>query len=148
TFIEAIQSADVSDKQAGTISGQIFELNSTFSTLQTILTKKMVAMPDDKWNELIELPAFKAIDFSLNETRTQGKELLSEAEEALINTLSIDGFQGWSDHYDSLVATIEIPFEDSEGQVHLLSAGQAYNKMNTDPDNGVREQLFKKWEET
>ena len=148
TFIEAVQSADVSDKQAGTISGQIFELNSAFSTIQTILTKKMVAMPDDKWNKLIELPAFKAIDFSLNETRTQGKELLSEAEEALINTLSIDGFQGWSDHYDSLVATIEIPFKDSEGQVHLLSAGQAYNKMNTDPDKAVREQLFKKWEET
>ncbi|AEB29339.1 oligoendopeptidase F2 [Carnobacterium sp. 17-4] len=148
TFIEAVQSADVSDKQAGAILGQVFELNSAFSTLQTILTKKMVAMPDDKWNELIELPAFKEIDFSLNETRTQGKELLSEAEESLINALSIDGFQGWSDHYDSLVATIEIPFEDSEGQVRLLSAGQAYNKMNTDPDTAVREQLFKKWEET
>lgn len=148
TFIEAVQSADVSDKQAGAILGQVFELNSAFSTLQTILTKKMVAIPDDKWNELIDLPAFKVIDFSLNETRTQGKELLSEAEEALINTLSIDGFQGWSDHYDSLVATIEIPFEDNQGQVHLLSAGQAYNKMNTDPDPAVREQLFRKWEET
>ena len=148
TFIEAVQSADVSDKQAGAILGQVFELNSAFSTLQTILTKKMVAIPDDKWNELIDLPTFKVIDFSLNETRTQGKELLSEAEEALINTLSIDGFQGWSDHYDSLVATIEIPFEDNQGQVHLLSAGQAYNKMNTDPDPAVREQLFRKWEET
>ncbi|WP_407372251.1 M3 family oligoendopeptidase [Carnobacterium sp.] len=148
TFIEAVQSADVSDKQAGAILGQIFELNSAFSTLQTILTKKMVSMPDDKWNELIDLPAFKAIDFSLNETRTQGKDLLSEAEETLINALSIDGFQGWSDHYDSLVATIEIPFEDSQGKTTLLSAGQAYNKMNTDPDPAVREQLFRKWEKT
>lgn len=148
TFIEAVQSADVSDKQAGTIFGQVFELSSAFSTIQTILTKKMVAMPDDSWNNLVELPDFKEIKFSLTETRIQGKELLSETEEALINALSIDGFQGWSDHYDSLVATIEIPFEDNEGQIQLLSAGQAYNKMNTDPDAKVREQLFNKWEET
>ena len=148
TFVEAVQSADVADKQAGAVFGQVFELSSAFSTLQTILTKKMVAIPDDIWNKIIELPAFKEIEFSLNETRTQGKELLSEAEEALINALSIDGFQGWSDHYDSLVATIEIPFEDSEGHIQRLSAGQAYNKMNTDPDAKVREQLFEKWEET
>lgn len=148
TFVEAVQSADVLDKHAGIIFGQVFELSSAFSTLQTISTKKMVAMPDDSWNDLVELPAFKEIEFSLNETRRQGKELLSETEEALINSLSVDGFQGWSDHYDSLVATIEIPFEDTEGHVQQLSAGQAYNKMNTDPDTKVREQLFKKWEET
>ncbi|WP_035053937.1 M3 family oligoendopeptidase [Carnobacterium pleistocenium] len=148
TFVEAVQSADVLDKHAGIIFGQVFELSSAFSTLQTISTKKMVAMPDDSWNDLVELPAFKEIEFSLNETRRQGKELLSETEEALINSLSVDGFQGWSDHYDSLVATIEIPFEDAEGHVQQLSAGQAYNKMNTDPDTKVREQLFKKWEET
>lgn len=146
--MEAVQSADVLDKHAGIIFGQVFELSSAFSTLQTISTKKMVAMPDDSWNDLVELPAFKEIEFSLNETRRQGKELLSETEEALINSLSVDGFQGWSDHYDSLVATIEIPFEDAEGHVQQLSAGQAYNKMNTDPDTKVREQLFKKWEET
>ncbi|MBT2731302.1 M3 family oligoendopeptidase [Carnobacterium sp. ISL-102] len=148
TFVEAVQSADVLDKQAGALLGQVIELSSAFSTLQIILTKKMVAMPDNKWNELVELPAFKEIEFSLNETRRHGKELLSETEEALINALSIDGFQGWSDHYDSLVATIEIPFEDGEGHIHQLSVGQAYNKMNTDPDAKVREQLFKKWEET
>src|SRR5699024_10942820 len=75
-----------------------------------------------------------------------GKELLSESEESLINALSIDGFQGWSDHYDTLVATIEIPFEEQDGTIIYLSAGQAYNKMNTDPDSVVRKQLFDKWE--
>lgn len=96
---------------------------------------------------MLQIPSFKAIAFSLNETREDGKELLSEAEEALINALSIDGFQGWSDHYDSLVATIEIPFEEKDGSVSPLSAGQAFNKMSDDPDSAVRKQLFKKWED-
>lgn len=148
TFIEAIQSADIKDKQASALLGKAFELSSFSSTVQTILAKKIVEIPTPEWSKLTNLPEFQPIQFVLNEIRTQGKELLSEAEETLINTLSIDGFQGWSDHYDTLVATIEIPFEDKDGHVTKLSAGQAYNKMNADPDAEVREQLFQKWEST
>ncbi|MDT1995480.1 oligoendopeptidase [Carnobacterium divergens] len=147
SFIEAVQSADVSDKNAGTVTGQLLELNSQFQTIHTILVKKLVLISENKWQEMLQIPSFKAIAFSLNETREDGKELLSEAEEALINALSIDGFQGWSDHYDSLVATIEIPFEEKDGSVSPLSAGQAFNKMSDDPDSAVRKQLFKKWED-
>lgn len=146
TFVEAVQSADVNDKQTTTLFGQIFSLSSSFSTIQTILTKKLVAMPEEEWKNLLALPEFRPVEFVLQETRTQGKELLSESEESLINALSIDGFQGWSDHYDTLVATIEIPFEEQDGTIIYLSAGQAYNKMNTDPDSVVRKQLFDKWE--
>ena len=148
TFIEAVQSADINNKQASALLGKAFELSSFSSTVQTILAKKIVEIPDSEWTNLTNLPEFQPIQFVLNEIRTQGKELLSEAEEALINSLSIDGFQGWSDHYDTLVATIEIPFEDKDGRVTNLSAGQAYNKMNADPDAEVREQLFQKWEAT
>ena len=146
TFVEAIQSADVTDKNSGTLFGKIFTLSSSFDTIKTVLTKKMVAIPDKDWADLLSMSEFQPIEFILQETRTQGKELLSESEEALINALSIDGFQSWSDHYDTLVATIKIPFEDSNGKTTTLSAGQAYNKMNSDPDKAVRKQLIDKWE--
>lgn len=146
TFVEAIQSADVTDKNSGPLFGKIFMLSSSFDTIKTILTKKMVAMSDKNWANLLSLSEFQPIEFVLKETRTQGKELLSESEEALINTLSIDGFQAWSDHYDTLVTTIKIPFEESNGKIVTLSAGQAYNKMNSDPDKAVRKQIFDKWE--
>ena len=42
---------------------------------------------------------------------------------------------------------IEIPFEDQEGNVQMLSAGQAFNKMMGDPDPTVRKELFEKWEQ-
>lgn len=146
TFVEAVQSADVTDKKSGALFGQIFTLSSSFDTIKTILTKKIVAMSDKDWKGLLSLSEFQPIEFVLQETRIQGKELLSESEEALINALSIDGFQAWSDHYDTLVATIEIPFEEADGSRMTLSAGQAYNKMNSDPDERVRKQLFDKWE--
>lgn len=146
TFVEAVQSADSQDKKANTLFGKIFTLSSSFETIKTILTKKMVAIPDEDWADLLLLSEFRPIEFVLQETRIQGKELLSESEETLINALSIDGFQAWSDHYDTLVATITIPFEEKDGTISTLSAGQAYNKMNADPDKKVRKQLFDKWE--
>lgn len=148
SFVTAVQSANVKDQHAGAVIGQLLALSSEFSTVATIFVKKMVNLSDEEWQKLIQLPAFRPIAFNLSETRHHGAELLSEAEEALINALSIDGFEGWSEHYDTLVNTIEIPFIESDGTTSLLSAGQAFNKMSSDPDATVREQLFETWEAT
>ena len=42
SFIEAVQSADVSDKNAGTVTGQLLELIANYQTIHTILVKKLV----------------------------------------------------------------------------------------------------------
>ena len=146
TFIRGLMSADVTDKQAGAVYGKIAEIRSSFSTVLTILTKKTVAIPDNEWEKLLSRAPFNEVGFVLNEDRIQGKELLSEAEEALINSLSLDGFSGWGDHYNSIVATISIPFTEKDGSVTHLSAGQAQNKMESDPDPDVRQQVFVEWE--
>ncbi|MGX7417455.1 M3 family oligoendopeptidase [Carnobacterium gallinarum] len=148
SFITAVQSADVNDKYAGAVTGQLLELSSQFATVSTVFVKKMVNISNDEWQKLVSLAEFSSIAFNLSETRFHGQELLSEAEEALINALSIDGFEGWSEHYDTLVNTIEIPFENADGTTTLLSAGQAFNKMMADPDPKVRSELFEKWEIT
>lgn len=146
TFIRGLMSADVADKQAGAVYSKISEIHSSFSTISTILTKKTVAIPDNEWEKLVAQSPFNEVAFILNEDRVQGKELLSEEEEALINSLSLDGFNGWGDHYNSIVATISIPFFEKDGTTTFLSAGQAQNKMESDPDAEVRQQVFIEWE--
>ena len=39
-----------------------------------------------------------------------------------------------------------IPFEEKDGSVTELSAGQAFNRMMGDPDKEVRQRLFTAWE--
>lgn len=146
TFVEALQAENVHDKKTGALFGKVSALSSRYKTAQTILTKKFVSIPDEEWSQLIELPEFSPIAFVLTETRAEGKELLSEQEEKLINDLAVDGFEGWSNHYDSLVAKLSIPFEEEDGTITHLSAGQAQNKMYGDPDPAVREKLFVEWE--
>lgn len=146
TFIRGLISADVTDKQAGAVYGKIMEIRSSFSTILTILTKKTVAVPDKEWKNLLSQAPFSEVRFVLDEDRTAGKDLLSEEEEALINSLSLDGFNGWGDHYNTIVSTIEIPFTEKDGTTTLLSAGQAQNKMGSDPDDADRQQIFAEWE--
>lgn len=146
SFINALLSADVNDAKAKILSGQLSDLRPRFQLTATILAKKLTELSDESFQTLLTSEALQPIAFRLKETRREGQEQLSEAEENIINTLSLDGLEAWSQHYDTLVATIEIPFTQADGTTVNLSAGQAFNKMMGDPDAAVRQQLFDTWE--
>ena len=146
TFAGGLLSANVEDKKAGQVVSEIGTLGSELSTVNTILTKKIVSMSDEDWNGLLTQDAFKEIAFPLNEQRDQGKELLSEEEEALLNALSNDGFGGWGTHYNSIVSSISIEVEE-DGETIELSAGQAQNRMESHPSTEERHKVLEKWEE-
>ncbi|API89970.1 oligoendopeptidase [Marinilactibacillus sp. 15R] len=145
-FINGTLSADVNNGKAKTLLGRISVLYSELSTVTVPFYKKFALVSDEDWQSLLSLPEFKEFAFNLNEDREDAKKLLSEKEEALLSKLAVDGFQGWEQHYDTLVSKIEISVTDKEGQEQLLSAGQAENRMYNDPNPDVRASLFSKWE--
>lgn len=149
SFVNAIQSADVNNKKAGTMLASLYSKSTDFENANVIFTKKLTNMSDASWKDLKEAPTTQrqGVMFNLNEAREQGKRLLSENEENIINQLSTDGFNAWSSHYDTLVAQISIPFTEKDGTKVNLSAGQAFNKMTGDADSQVRAELFEKWEQ-
>lgn len=145
SYITALLSANVKDTQAKLLSGKLYALLPRWQSADTILSKKFAGISDNNWQTLLQTDEFSLIAFRMNEIRRDGHRLLSEAEENIINTLSLDGLNAWSSHYDTIVGTIVIPFEEN-GKVTDLSAGQAFNKMMGDPDPLVREKLFIAWE--
>lgn len=145
SYITALLSANVKDTQAKLLSGKLYALLPRWQSADTILSKKLAEISDNNWQTLLQTDEFSLIAFRMNEIRRDGHRLLSEAEENIINTLSLDGLNAWSSHYDTIVGTIVIPFEEN-GKVTDLSAGQAFNKMMGDPDPLVREKLFIAWE--
>ncbi len=149
SFVNAIQSADVNNKKAGTMLASLYSKSTDFENANVIFTKKLTSMSEASWNHLKEAQTTQrqGVMFILNETREQGKRLLSENEENIINQLSTDGFNAWSTHYDTLVSQISIPFTEKDGTEVHLSAGQAFNKMTGDADSNVRAELFEKWEQ-
>ncbi|MCU7357570.1 M3 family oligoendopeptidase [Enterococcus dispar] len=146
SFLNALMSADVTDVDAKIRYSKLTTLSPIFQLSETILAKKFTEIDDENWMKLLENDALKTVAFRLSEIRRDGNELLSEEAENIINTLSLDGLNAWSQHYDTLVATIEIPFTDENGNLQQLSAGQAFNKMMGDPNSEVRATLFTAWE--
>lgn len=147
SFINALLSSNVNDSKAKILSGELYSKLPEYQLASTIFSKKLTEIADDTWAEQIATPELATVAFRLTEIRRDGNELLSEAEENIINTLKLDGLNAWSEHYDTIVASITIPFAQEDGTEIQLSAGQAFNKMMGDPDAAVRQELFEKWEQ-
>lgn len=146
TFINMWHDAFMDDEHASVVKGQVMELHSEIQQLSTIFTKKLIAISEDQWKELLRNDDLREISFSLEEIREHGKRLLSEDEEKLIAKLNKDGIAAWSDLYNTVGSILTIPFTDKDGQTTELSIGQAMNKMYADPDTKVRAELFEEWE--
>ncbi len=148
SFINMIQSADVTDKKTIPLQGKIDSVYTLFKNTDSLFTQKLTEISEDEWTKLIAIPdvADQKIAFNLAEIRKKGKQLLSQKEEIMLNSLATDGFNGWSSHYDTLVASIVVPFTEKNGTITELSAGQAFNRMMSDPDQEVRATLFATWE--
>lgn len=138
-FIEALNSADIHDQKAKLLTGQLYGQMPAWQLAQTGLKKKFASYTATAWHALMQ--HFAPVAFRLSEMRRDGQELLDENAENIINTLNLDGQSAWSQHYDTIVAGIQIPFQGQQ-----LSAGQAFNMMMASPDAKVRQELFAKWE--
>ncbi|WP_430596645.1 M3 family oligoendopeptidase [Enterococcus sp. DIV0175] len=145
SYITALLSANVNDSQAKILSGKLYALLPRLQSAETVLSTKFAKINEEHWQTLITNSNFQLLAFRLNELRRDGAQLLSESEENIINTLSLDGLNAWSSHYDTIVASIKIPFTQN-GETVELSAGQAFNKMMSDPDQEIRKTLFIAWE--
>lgn len=140
SFIEALNSANIHDQQAKLLTGQLYSNLPAFQLATTILNKKFASYSEEDWQNL--MTHFSQIAFRLSEMRRDGQELLDEQSENIINTLALDGQSAWSQHYNTIVASIQIPFNGE-----MLSAGQAFNTMMSSQDKAVRQELFEKWEQ-
>ncbi|WP_225047726.1 M3 family oligoendopeptidase [Lacticaseibacillus kribbianus] len=145
TFANMIQSADTANQQAGVVADAVQNHFADLSAAVLPLQKKLSAMSDADFAALTKTPALAPIAFGLGEMRRDGCELLDDATEALIDRLALDGFNGWSSHYDNLSADLHFAI-DAGGQP--LSAGQAQNRFEGDPDADKRAHAFDVWEKT
>lgn len=146
TFIQMCHDAYMDDEHASVMMGKVMDLASEMQKLSTMFVKKLVAISDHDWQQLLA-EDLTEVSFALNEKRDKGKRLLSEEEEKLLAELNKDGLAAWSKIYDTVVSTMTIPFTDKDGTTTEYSVGQAMNRMYADPDPDVREQLFTNWEQ-
>lgn len=140
-FVSCLQAQNTNDKSAKSLQAKVTSLSAAFQTVLTGFDSKLTEINDTVWLKLMEDPSLRGVSFVLTERKERAQEKLSKEEEALINSLGVDGYHGWGQLYDLIVGSIKIPFEGQS-----LSVGQAFNKFSN-PDREVRKGIFEKWEE-
>ncbi|QQZ10788.1 M3 family oligoendopeptidase [Heyndrickxia vini] len=143
-FVSCLQAQNMQDTKANELRGKVSNYLAQLNTILTIFDDKLKTISEESWVQLLETEELKDLHFVLNERREIAKEMLPKEQEALINALSVDGYHGWGEMYDTLVSQVKIPYEEN-GEVFELSVGQAHNKFSH-PDRNVRAKIFESWE--
>lgn len=137
--------ADTTDKKALLLQGETSSLGAQLSVVQLKFKQTLAQTEDTVWAELIQTEGLKTYEFILNEWREEVALKLSEEEENLITALSVDGYQGWGQLYDQLIADTRVTVK-VDGEEKTLSVGQASN-LSSHQDENVRQDAFEKLEE-
>ncbi|WP_088840377.1 M3 family oligoendopeptidase [Listeria sp. ILCC797] len=149
SYLECLASANVNDERALELAALVYQHQSILQTAEDEWHEKFAQISDRVWNEILTQNGFEQIAFVLNEARTNRKKKGTKEVEAAINALSVDGYRGWSDHYDTIVSKVRVKVE-IDGETKDLSAGQALNMLNH-PKRDVRQAVFqaytKSWQE-
>ena len=137
--------ADTTDKKALLLQGETSTLGARFSTIMLNIQQTLAKSDDAVWNDLMKSEELKEFAFILTEWRDEVALKLSEEEESLVTTLSVDGYHGWGKLYDQLVGEIKITI-DVDGEEKELSVGQA-NNLSSHQDADIRKESFEALEE-
>ncbi|MGD7046040.1 M3 family oligoendopeptidase [Jeotgalibacillus proteolyticus] len=144
-FASCLEAQDTKDTGANVLRGNITGLGAAFGSAFTAFQQKLSAVDEQTWSRLIEDEELKPLTFVLNEWREKSKERLSEKEEALIQSLGVDGYHAWGQMYNAIISSMSIKVQ-VDGEEKILSVGQA-NNLTSHKDAAVREEVHQKLEE-
>ncbi|MCM3700766.1 M3 family oligoendopeptidase [Paenibacillus macerans] len=146
SFVACLTAQDQHDKKAVQLDAKVTSLRAAYNNVMTLFWNVLRMTSDEVWAGWMKRDKIAPISFVLSEKRSEAREKLPPELESLASDLAIDGYHGWGQHYDTIVAKVNVPFQEQGGEVKMLSVGQAANKLD-DPDRSVRERVFTNWEE-
>ncbi|MCT4396726.1 M3 family oligoendopeptidase [Periweissella beninensis] len=145
-FVNALISDDFSNTTLSAKAAKINVLKATYAQPLGKFKQLLAKIEPNSWAIILKLPTIKPIAFALTEMRQQAVELLDDNTENLLKQLELDGLSAWSSHYDTIAASLTMPFTDANNQTTTISAGQALNHLEGYPDAAVREKLLTNYE--
>lgn len=146
SYVECLVAQSTEDAQAVQLLDAYYSLSAELQSVGTVFESVLRMTPDDVFKLWIEREEIAPIAFSLHEMRELASQKLPPEQESLILDLAVDGYHGWSGHYDTIVSKIGIDWQEEDGRTVTLSAGQAANKLDHQ-DRAVREEMAVKWEQ-
>ena len=132
SFIACKIAENTENKEAIRMENTLVALDSTYSLLNQQIDAKLKRLSDKDFKNLTTDTTF----FALSERREKAKNKLDPKNEEIISKLSIDGYHGWFQMFQTMIGKMEFSFQGKK-----ISFGMIENKMN-DPDRAIRKEAF------
>jgi pepF/M3 family oligoendopeptidase len=145
-FVNAQHSVDYGNPVYNTHFAKIGDLTVAFTTPLNQFSKILAQFEDSAFAQALSHETLTPIAFYLTELRQGARRLLDDATEALMNQLDLDGLTAWSQHYDTISAGLTLSYEDQNGDTQTISAGQALNMLDGEPDAATRQRIMTAYE--
>ncbi|WEG12299.1 M3 family oligoendopeptidase [Pullulanibacillus sp. KACC 23026] len=144
-YVSCLTAQDMADKKATQLQGQTQVLSASLNTADLQINQFLSNVPDPEWQNFLATDYGQEVRFPLEEGRLEAKEKLSIDKEKLISQLSVDGYHGWSQLYNTTVGQMGIEVELPDEGKRTVSVGQAANLLSSN-NRDVREHVFERWE--
>jgi len=145
SFVSCLMAQNMFDEGAVQLNARVAQLSAAFIGVLTLFDNSLRELSDESWNALLSTPELQEIAFNLSERRELAKKKMSPELEALAADLAIDGYHGWGDFYNTIVARMNFETTDHKGKQIMVSAGQMSNLLS-EGDRKLRSEAFQKWE--
>ncbi|MDQ0060950.1 M3 family oligoendopeptidase [Paenibacillus harenae] len=145
SFVTCLMAANMRDTAANSLNDKVKTLSAMFIGVLTRYDNALRAYPDSVWAALLKHEKLSEIAFSLQERRELAKRKMAPELEALAGDLSVDGYHGWGDYYNTIVSRAKFTDVGSDGARRSLSAGQMHNRLS-EGERSVRQAAFAEWE--
>lgn len=136
-YVHCLTAQNVNDFEAQNWLDEVELISSKYKTAIVAFDEKLKKMSAKGFESV--LMQFPDYAFILNEKRERSKDKLNVAEENLINTLSVDGFNAWSELYTQTVGKMEVKCTIN-GEEKNFSVAQAANFLQSF-DRNVRKSV-------
>ena len=133
-------SVAVHDSELQTLNEQSTRMKSRMETLLLTFRHYLAAISDDQWHALLKSPEVQGIETFLTIQRQKVKDQLSPDLEKVIHALSVNGFDGWEDHYEQEFAQLTVPVSNELG-IENIPFDSAFMRAMLSSDRKIREEI-------
>lgn len=125
-FATCLFSENVKNTHAITIEETFRGYQSTFDKLSTRYDLILKKLSNEEFDELLNQSDISSVSFYIREKRQKAEDLLSLKEEELISDLSVDGYHGFSQMFNTFHGHLKFQLNNE-----TLSYGQIENKISS-----------------
>ncbi len=140
-FLVCVRASYTKDEHVFKMISESSKTKSSIEKLEDEFNQLLSCLSEETWRDLLHNEEVQPYSFNLEERKQKMRDKLSLDKEKIIQSLSVNGFSAWEDHYGQLISKLRIPVVVN-GETEELSIGQALSEVLFSQDQERRKSII------